>query len=240
MIHPRAKHAAAAAATLTLLAIPFAGSASAQGDTQRQRAGVEVDAVRARCDAAVDKRLTTLDDLTTRVQSAKRVSDAEKQPLLASIDATRSGLTTLRSEIDGDTQLTDLRTDCKRIVDDYRVYVLLAPQVRLTIAADASKQAVNALDQAIPKVETAIQNAANAGKDVTEPNELLDDVKAQRASASSLAEGVLAAVSPLTPADYNAGRAQPVLNTARADMKTALDDLRKARNDIRTIRDDLR
>jgi hypothetical protein len=168
------------------------------------------------------------------------VSDAEKQPLLASIDATRSGLTTLRSKIDADTQLTELRSDCRSIVDDYRVYVLLAPQVRLTVAADASKQAVSALDQAIPKLETAIQNAANAGKDVTEPNALLDDIKAHRASASNLADGVLAAVSPLTPADYNAGRAQPVLNTARAEMKTALGDLRTARNDIRTIRDDLR
>jgi hypothetical protein len=118
--------------------------------------------------------------------------------------------------------------------------VLVAPQVRLTAAADATKQAVSTVDQVIPKLETAIQTAANAGKDVTEPTKLLADLETRSASASSLADGVLTAVTPLTPADYNAGTARPVLDKARADVKTALEDLRTARTDIRTIRDDLR
>ena len=48
---------------------------------------------------------------------------------------TRAGLTALRAEIEGDTDATELRADCRRIVDDHRVYVLLAPQVRLIVGA---------------------------------------------------------------------------------------------------------
>jgi hypothetical protein len=232
MIRSRSRNVAvAAAATVTLLAVPFAASAFAEGDAPKPREAA-VDAVRARCDAAVDQRLATLDRLSAQVKGAVRVPDGDKQALLATIDATRTGLTGLRAEIDGDTELGALRTDCRRIVDDHRVYVLLAPQVRLTLGADLAQQAVGTLDQ-------AIADAAATGKDVTDATARLDDAKAQRAAAETLAEGVIDAISPLTPADYNAGTAQPVLAKARTDLKTAVGDLRTARNDVRTIRDDL-
>jgi hypothetical protein len=239
MIRSRSrKVAVAAAATVTLLAVPFAASAFAEGDAPKPREAA-VDAVRARCDAAVDQRLATLDRLSAQVKGAVRVPDGDKQALLATIDATRTGLTGLRAEIDGDTELGALRTDCRRIVDDHRVYVLLAPQVRLTLGADLAQQAVGTLDQAIAKLDQAIADAAATGKDVTDATARLDDAKAQRAAAETLAEGVIDAISPLTPADYNAGTAQPVLAKARTDLKTAVGDLRTARNDVRTIRDDL-
>jgi hypothetical protein len=238
MNRPRTLHVLAAGAALSFLAVPLAGPAFAQTDTTRvPRASVDLDGVRTRCLAAVDRRFTTLDELDAKVTAAKHLSDGEESDLRATIGATRTGLTGLRAEIEGDTDAASMREDCKAIVDDYRVYVLVAPQVRLLTGADSAQTAVDALDgTVIPKLQSAIDAAAAAGTDVTEATQLLDEVKASTTEADSLSDGVLSSVSPLTPADYNAGTAAPVLHDARTDLATVARDLKSARADIDQIR----
>jgi hypothetical protein len=240
---PRTVHALAAAAGLTFLAVPVGVPAFAQGDapttTRAPRAAWAIDAIRSRCLAAVDRRFATLDELDARVTAAERVSDEQEAELHATIADTRAGLTALRTEIEGDADAdaADLRADCKRIVDDHRVYVLLAPQVRLTVGADSAQSAISTLDTVIPELQAAIDAAAAGRADVTEATRLLDAMKSATAEADSLSAAVLAAVRPLTPSDYNDGSASPVLRDARADLATVARDLRSVRANARAIAD---
>jgi hypothetical protein len=248
MKRPRTRHAIAAAAALTmfavplalfavplaLLAVPLAGPALAQEDPP-PRSSIDLDGVRNRCLAAIDRRVTTLDELDARVTAAARLSDGQEAELHATIDATRSGLGALRTEIERDTDAAALRRDCTRIVEDHRVYLLLAPQVRLLTAADSAQTVVARLEEVISTLQSAIDAAAAGGTDVTEAARLLDAVRANTAEADTLSLGVLDAVSPLTPADYNAGTAAPILRQARTDLATVAKDLAAARADIDTI-----
>jgi hypothetical protein len=241
MKRPRTRHALAVTAALTLLAVPLAGPVFAEGEaaptTRVPRPALDIDNVRARCVAAIDKRFATLDQLDAKVTGADRLSDGQEAALHATIGSTRDGLTGLRAEIEGDTDATELRTDCTRIVEDYRVYVLLAPQVRLVTAADSAQSVVATVDSTVPKLQAAIDEAAANGDDVTEATRLLGAVTKSNAEADALSDGVLAAVSPLTPADYNAGTAAPVLRDARADMATVAKDLAAARANIALLVD---
>jgi hypothetical protein len=242
MTRPRPLHALAATAALTFLAVPLATPVLAQDEpaqsesqtatTRVPRPSIDIETVRARCLDAVDRRFTTLDELDAAVSGAQRLSDAQEAALHATIDATRSGLTGLRAEIEGDTDTAELRADCKRIVDDYRVYVLLAPQVRLLVGADSAQSVVATLESVIPRLQAAIDDAAANGEDVTEATRLLEAVKADTAEADALSQHVLDTVSPLTPADFNDGTATPVLRQARADLATVAADLASARADI--------
>ena len=125
MKHPRPRHAFAATAALTLLSLPYAGAAFAQSDAPpatsapdrpTTRSSVDIERVRARCLAAIDRRFATLDELDGRVTNARHLSDAEEAELHETIGATRTGLAALRTEIEGDTDVTELRDDCRRIV----------------------------------------------------------------------------------------------------------------------------
>jgi hypothetical protein len=228
--------AAAALAAAATLSVGLAAPAFAATPTTRvERPVADLDAVRARCDAAIAERLTKLDQLTAQVNGAAHVSAAQKDTLLATIAATRNGLTGLRSEIAADTDKTELADDCRRIVDDYRVYVLLTPRVHLVIGADSAQSAVAALNSMVPKIDAAIAAAKATGIDTSAAESLLTDLKTKTAEADTLSASVLAAVSPLTPADYNAGTARPVLDHARADLAKAAADLVAARNDAREI-----
>ena len=94
-----------------------------------------------------------------------------------------------------------LADDCKAIVDGYRVFALRAPQTHLVIGADAETAAIAALDQVVPKLSTAIDQAAGAGKVL----EILSDDPLR-----GLLDGARSSVK--------AGAAD--LKAARADVKT--------------------
>jgi hypothetical protein len=237
MKRPRPRHALAAAAALTALTVPLAGAAFAGSEngtdaTSTPGSTLDLDGARARCVTAVDRRLTTLDQLDTRLTEARYVSDEQEAALHESIGAARDGLTALRAEMASDTDRAELRDDCRRIVTDFRVYLLLTPQVRMIGAADSVDHAVARLDGAIADAQAAIDEAAAGGADVTEPTRLLEEVRAATSEADTLADGVIAAVTPLTPADYDAGTAGPVLRSARRDLVTVAKDLRSARADL--------
>jgi hypothetical protein len=222
------------------LSVPFAAAASAAPTTTRVDRTVDLETVRTRCEQAIDNRFGQLDRLSNQVNAAVHVSQAQKDALQASISATRTGLTSLRATIAADTERETLVADCKRIVTDYRVYVLVSPQVHLLIGADAAQSGVDALNAAVPKAEAAIAAAKAQGEDTSAAEALLADLKTQTAAADALSHGVIASVTPLTPADYNNGTARPVLEQARADLARAGQDLKQAGSDARQLINDLK
>jgi hypothetical protein len=249
MDRPRPRHALLATAMLTALAVPIALPASARDTTstdaprpqhttrpQRTRPTVDLETVRARCVGAIDQRLAALAALDHRIATANRLSDEQAAGLTATIDATRTGLTTLRVEVEADPDATTLREDCKRVVEEHRVYVLLGPQVRVVIGADSAQSAVDLVEGSLDDVQAAIDAAEADGEDVTEATRLLAEVQGSIAEADALAAGVLDAVAPLTAADFNDGSAAPLLREARGDLGQAARELAAARADLARIR----
>jgi hypothetical protein len=186
--------------------------------------------------ARIDGRLATLKADGVAIRNAARLSDGHQSTIQGILDHDIAGLTALRTKVAGETTATALRDDARSMVVDYRVYMLVGPQVRLTIAADVASAATARLDGVADKLAKAIDDAKAAGKDVSAAQAELDDLRSQLAAASSALTGTadtLLAVKPSPDAD--------AMKAARAAARTKLQDARthikNAIADAKAIRD---
>jgi hypothetical protein len=197
------------------------------------RATPSVETFRKVGDCEVDRRLDTIATLRDGVAKATALTDDHRSALTAILDRSEEGLTALRGEIDGDATLADLRTDVHRVFADYRIYALVARQVALVRADDLVAAAADRLTGASDRIAAAIATAEGSGRDVAKAKQHLDAMRTAIAAARSAVEGDAAALLPLTPADWNAGTARPVLDAARASVRDARGDLRTAVSEAR-------
>ena len=184
-------------------------------------------------DCEIDRRLDTITKLKGRVANASVLTDADRATLQSQLTADTSGLTALRAQIDGETDITALRADLKKIVTDFRIYLLMAPKTAAVIAAETELAAVARLGTVNTKLQARIDAAAAAGKDVTQAQADLDAMNAKVVQVSPLVQGIPAAVLPLTPTQFNDGTAKPILASSRTSLRAGRGLLAGARADAR-------
>ena len=188
-------------------------------------------------DAAIQARLTALGNDLTAVNSAAHLAPADKQTLLGLISSDQSGLTQLKATIDATTDPTTCHTDGLTIVTGYRVYVLVGPKVRLTIAADQIQAAGATLQSVATTLQNDINRAKGNGKDVAKAQEALNDLNTKTTAALSAAAPVPGQVLPLDPSGYPADAT--TLQSARQSLESARSDLHAARKDAAQVVADL-
>lgn len=190
---------------------------------------------RGRCIEAIDRRLADLETFRTFIEGDQYLTDAHEAELLADNNATFSGLQALKLEVEAVATGDALRAACTRVVDDYRVYLVVFPTARLVMAGDAIAYAVLTGTGTADSMELRINELIGQGADVQNAPQLLADMRTKIAAASDLAAPVADTILPLTPADWNAGSAEAVFEGARNDLRAARDELRSARDDARSI-----
>ena len=181
----------------------------------------------------IDRRLATLDRLRGLVNEAGALTDGHKSTLTGILDGATRGLTALRGQIAADTTVASLRADIRKIYTDYRVYVLDVRQVVLVRGDDRVGVASDRLDDAAGRLADAIAQAKAKGKDVTAAQGHLEAMTAAIAKARDEVAGDAEAVLAQTPALWNAGTAEPILDAARASLSAAQSDLRTALSEAR-------
>ena len=203
------------------------------------RATGTVATLRAFGNCEINRRLATLNRLTATVDASKGLTSSDAAALSSDIGAARSGLTGLKATIDGQTRIPALKAEIVQIATRYRVYVLLGPQVRLTIAADDVLALKPAFDGISATLTGRIATAQRNGKDVTSAQAALDAMNAAVADAVALASPLPAKLVALPPAGFNSGTAVPVLKNARSALLEARDYLKAAAQDGRKVLTDL-
>jgi len=183
----------------------------------------------------IDRRLATIDRLGEAVDDARALTDEHQAALETILDNSAAGLRALRAKIASDTTVPELRADIKAIFTEYRIYALVTRQVWLVRAADTADVAGAKLGDTADRLEARIAQAEANGKDVTEAKTHLAAMEAAIAEALAGVDGVADEVLPLTPADWNAGTAGPVLRTAREAIAEARSDLRTAMSEARKV-----
>jgi hypothetical protein len=186
---------------------------------------------------AIQRRLNEIDRLTALVSGATHLSESNRSTLLSKLTSDRSGLQALDTKIQGDTDATTLRSDLQSIVTAYRIYVLVAPQVHLVVAADRVAAFVAIGNSIAGQIQTKIDAAKGKGKDIKTAQAMLDDMRKQLADATTAIAGVASNVIALTPSGYPGNRT--VLLAARSSILTARAHLAKARADAHTALDAL-
>jgi hypothetical protein len=212
-----------------------AGSGVCAAQASSARTARTVAAMRAFGDCEIGRRLTTLDRLSSVVSTSKGLTPSDVAALTLKISADRSELAGLKATIDAQTKLPVLRLDVVQIVTKYRVFVLLGPQVRLTVAADSVVALKAHFDGISVTLTDRIAKAQGNGKDVTAAQAALDDMNAAVVSAEALASPLPARLLALTPAGFTSSAAQAALQSARAAILQARDYLKTAAQDGRKV-----
>lgn len=223
------KHTATALGTT--LAVAIVGVLTLAGTASAARPAVDLTVAKAKCDAAIAERVVELDKLNGRVDAAKALTAGHKATVGGILATSTSGLTDLKAKIDADTDAATLKADCGQITVGYRVYALRAPQVHLALVGDRQSAVLARGTTIAGKLDTAIQKAAAAGKDVTDATAKLADLRAKLADATAQLNGLVDHELTLTPEQWNAdhtvlGATMQALNTSQADLRAALADAR--------------
>lgn len=228
------------AGTLTL---GFAAPALAQEEAPVEEAErhYELDALKAKCDRAIERRLGDLATATRRLDEVGTLTDAHEATLDGIIAATVAGLTDLRSEIAAAPDVPSTLRLCSTIASGYRVYLVVLPQAHLTVGADRSDFAIDLSEALVVEFDEAVERAIEAGADVTEAVALMDQAEDHLDAADVANDGVADSVLGITPQSWNDGPGKAALEAARASMHTTHSELKAANEDgkaaLRALRD---
>jgi hypothetical protein len=188
---------------------------------------------------ALSDRQATLARLTSSVESNKYLGSGDRQTLQTLLAAETQGINQLAQEVNSATPQTttiaELRQDAYTMVHQYRVYLVMAPQVHLTEAAETQTAVEAKLTTLEPKLQDAIAKAGNPPSAVEAYHDLVTQVNdASQATGKADVAAVLAVTPPGFPDDGGP------LASARSTLHNAQADLQSARKDIDAIRDALK
>lgn len=187
----------------------------------------------------IDGRLVALRALNLAVTNARAITDGHQKTLTDLIAADISGLTALRTKVAGETTAQAVRDDAKQMVNDYRVYMLVSPKVRLVIAADSAAAAADRLSGLATRLGGALDKAEAGGADTAAARAKLDDLLAKVSQAKAALTGPADAALAIQ-AGPDAQAIQNALKPVRDGVRAAREDLRVAVADAKAIRDFLR
>jgi hypothetical protein len=224
-----------AAAVGALIAVGAVALPAQAASTSDSAAGLAK--AKAAVTDGITGRLTDLAKLQTALAGYKEVSDSARSTLTQVLSSDISGLTALKTKVAGETTDAAVRADGKSMVDDYRVYILVAPKVHLTHALDVEGAALPRL----VRVHDALADrlAKDPSADTAANKALLADMSAQIQAATSGIDGKDAALLALQPGPDGKALTASVKDVSSA-AKSARDDIKKAVDDAKKVRDSLK
>lgn len=229
--------------TLSILAVTAAVGVAALvvGAPAHAADETTVAKVKAEVTRRIDLRLAALTRFDATLTGAKQLTDSHESTLHDLVATDRSGLTALKSKVAGETTLAALKDDAKSMVDDYRVFLLVGPKIRLTIAGDAEAAAIAKLREVHTKLTELVAKAKTNGEDTAAAEQDLADMKAAIDKAAADIEGQTARLLGLQAGPDGTGiRAQvasvrAALHTGRADLKTAVAEAKHVRDFLKSV-----
>jgi hypothetical protein len=192
----------AAIATAVVVAIPttaFADAltpavtatlpaATASSSPDSPPPGASLPAWKKSVDVRINLRLATLNSLNAAIGAAANLSAADRSTLSGLVSADKSGLAALKARTDAETTVAAVRSDAHAMIDDYRVYLLVVPKVRFTVAADAETATITKLRAVHDDLAKVAAQLAAGGKNTS----------TETAQVASMAQQLDAAASALT------------------------------------------
>lgn len=187
----------------------------------------------------IDMRLAALARFDATVTSSRHMADAHRSTLHSLISQDTSGLTALRTKVNGETTLAALKADAISMVTEFRVYMLVGPKVRLTSAGDAEKDAIGRLNAAYDNLSGLVAKAKAKGANTATAEQNLADMKASVTKADSEINGQVGTLLALQPSPDGATLTSKV-DGVRAALVSGRGDLVAAVAKAKAVRDFLK
>ena len=241
----------AVASTLALAFIPVATAnaavssetknsivAKATTTTGNAQSATKLDRVKTKSDTAVKNRLAKLDVLKAQINASRFVTVEHKSGLLAEVDIAATGLTELNVKIQAATDPASAATDAKKIVVDYRVYVLEAPKVHEVLAIDSIDSAVTKLETLSPTLAAAVAAQEAKGVDVTAAKAALVDFDKKTAAIKAKNAGLASPVLSLEPSGYPTNKS--TIKNTRTSISEMREDIKAIKANAETVKASLK
>jgi hypothetical protein len=132
------------------VALGVAGPASAAS------AAKPLDVAKKAVTARIDLRLAALEKFSAALSGAKQVQSGHRTTLTSLITEQKTDLTTLKGKVGNETTAAAVKTDAKAMVDDFRVFILTGPKVRLTAAIDTEQVIAGKLGTKAAPIKTGL------------------------------------------------------------------------------------
>jgi hypothetical protein len=178
-------------------------------------------------------RVSQLHTLTGAVAGAAALSASDAATLSTDLANELSGVTALEQKVPTDTTCADAIADAHAMVFDYRVYVVMTPQVHLTITADSETALGGRITGLEPQITAAITAAGNAGKNVAAAKGALADLESQVGAAGHASSPIPSQVLGFTPVSYPG--CWPAFKADVGSLHTGRAALRRADRDLHVI-----
>ena len=184
-------------------------------------------------------RVTQLNTLSAAANNAaNHLTTSDRQTLQNDITVVElPGIEALQTQAQSATTCAGLRAVAHSMVYNYRVYVVMTPQTRLTVVFDDETYIEGVFVNLEPRIATAISNAQTAGKDVTAAQAAFNDLQSQVSTAQGATNGESAQILAQTPTGFPGN--WPVFLAGRTNATNAHTDLHAAYVDAQHIRADL-
>jgi hypothetical protein len=227
------------AALVGLTAAPAAAATAAVTPAVRADGAAAMAALKTEITRRIDLRLAALTRFDRDLTAAKNLTDAHQGTLHTLITTDSGGLTTLKGKVAEETTLAALQADAKSMVNDYRVFVLVGPKVRLTIANDAEVAATAKLRGVHDSLAALVAAQKAKGVDTAAAEQDLADMTAALDRAGADINGQVGTLLGL-----QAGPDGTALRTAVAGVRKAIGtgrtDLKNAVAEAKHVRDFLK
>ncbi len=217
----------------SLVAIPVSATtaSTAAAETALQQARLQ--RIISRGNLEIERRLVTLNTLSSKINSATKLTSSDATTLNNTVNGDITTLNTLKTQLDADTTITAAISDATSVITNYRVYLLVVPQVNLVKAADDQQVAEGKLTALATKLQTRINAAQQQGTSVTTMQASLVDLNSKVAAAQTISSNIETTVIGLVPSDYNSNPA--VLSGDRNQLVNAQTDIKTAEVDAQNI-----
>ena len=179
--------------------------------------------------------LTALNGKVTSRQNDRLITSDQANVLQSDISTNQSGLASLKSKLDAETNPQAARQDVVNIFFQFRIFAVVLPRDYRRLYLDVAINIDIKLRNLGPSVQQAINNAP-AGEQA-QLNTLFNDYKYQLSTAESQFDVAQADFPALTPANFNYNRSTYLttlsnLDTAEHTIHTAL---KQAGSDLHQI-----
>ncbi len=192
--------------------------------------------LKTRGDDLINQRIQSLNALSTRIQSMKKLSDSSKTALTTSISSAIADLNNYKTEVDNATSTAGLRGAVSSIANSTRIYALVIPETQIVAAADRVLNVTDSLNTIIAKISSRLASSTiSTASSTTEIQTVLSTVNAKIADAITQANKAISEITGLKPDLGNktiAASNKATLKDARTKIVAAQKDLNDVRQGI--------